>query len=113
MKKIALCFSLALVSAAFAAPVLASSGEAKSVSVQTSDLNLESDAGVQALYARIQGAARTACKGVESRTAATQVAHRECMRTAVDGAVVASNSEALKSLHLATSGAASSTVAAK
>ena len=113
MKKLALTFSLALASVALAAPVLASPGEAKSVSVKTSDLNLGSDAGVQALYSRIQGAAREACEGLESRSAATQVAHRDCMSSAVEGAVVAASNAALTSLHLATSGSASSTVAAK
>ncbi len=113
MNKLALTLSLALATTAFAAPMLASSSEAKSVSVQVGDLNLDSDAGVQSLYGRIQGAARKACKGVESRSAATQVAHKECMSTAIDGAVMSANSDALKSLHLATSGRSAATVAAK
>ncbi len=113
MKKLALTLSLALATIGFAAPMLASSGEAKSVLVQTADLNLGSGAGVQALYSRIQGAARLACKAVESRSASTQVAHRECVSTAVDGALVAANNDALNSLHLATSGSSSATVAAK
>ena len=111
MKKLAL--SLALVTAALAAPALASSGEAKSVSVMTADLNLGSEAGVQALYARIQGAARSVCKGLESRSASTQVAHRACMSSAVENGVAAANSPALTSLHLAKSDSASSAVAAK
>lgn len=113
MKKLALTISLALATAAFAAPMLALSGEAKSVAVKTSDLNLASDAGVQALYSRIESAAAKACKGVESRSASTQVAHRECMSTAMDGAVQSANHAALTNLHLAKSGSSASTVAAK
>jgi UrcA family protein len=113
MKKLALSLSLALASVALAAPMLGSSAETKSVSVRSSDLNLDREAGVQSLYSRIQGAAREACKGVESRSASTQAAHKECMRTAVDGAVMSANNDALKSLHLATSGSSSATVAAK
>jgi UrcA family protein len=113
MKTLALTLSLALATTAFAAPMLASGGEAMSVSVRTGDLDLSSDAGVQALYSRIQGAARKACKGVESRSAATQVEHTMCMSTAMDSGVIAADNEALSALHLAKTGGASATVAAK
>lgn len=113
MKKLALTVSLALATALFAAPMLALGGEAKSVAVKTSDLNLASDAGVQTLYSRIESAASKACKGVESRSASTQVAHAECMSTAMDGAVQSANNAALTSLHMAKSGSNASVVAAK
>jgi UrcA family protein len=113
MKTLALTLSLALATTAFAAPMLASGGEAVSVSVRTGDLDLSSEAGVQTLYSRIRGAARRACKGVESRSASTQVEHAMCMRTAMDSGVMAANNEALTALHLATDSGASATVAAK
>lgn len=111
MKKFAVSLSLALASSLFAAPMLASSGEAKQVTVQFADLNLANDAGVDALYSRIRGAARTACAGAEGRSA---VQHREwnaCMSVALDGAVAAVGSNALSSKHLALGGSLSSSVA--
>jgi UrcA family protein len=113
MKTLALALSLALAPTAFAAPMLASDGEAKSVSVRSSDLNLSSEAGVQALYSRIRGAARKACQGVQSRSASTQVEHAACMSTAMDSGVMAANNRALSDLHLANTGGSSATVAAK
>jgi UrcA family protein len=111
MKKLALSLSLAL--AALAAPALANTAEAVSVTVRTSDLDLASDAGVQSLYQRIERAARKACAGLDTRSAATQVEYRECRATAVDGAVLAANHEALTSLHVAKTGGVASTVASK
>jgi len=113
MKTLALTLSLALASTALAAPMLASGGEATSVSVRTGDLDLSSEAGVQALYHRIQRAARKVCKGIETRSAATQVEHAMCMSTAMDNGVMAANNEALSALHLAKTDGASATVAAK
>jgi len=113
MKMLALTVSLALATTALAAPMLAGGGEAMSVSVRSGDLNLSSEAGVQALYSRIRGAARKVCKGVESRSASTQVEHAACMSTAMGSGVTAANNEALTALHLAKTGGASATVAAK
>lgn len=113
MKKLVLCLSLAVATAAAAAPGLEHAGEAKSVSVRTADLNLQSTAGVEALYGRLRSAAREVCEGLESRSASTQVAHRECLRTAMDGAVLSAKNDALTKLHLARNGGAASTIAAK
>jgi UrcA family protein len=113
VKKLVLSLSLAVASVALAAPVVAGSGEAVSVPVQTSDLNLSSDAGVQSLYARIRGAAREACRGLESRSASTQTEHRACLRTAMDSGVMAANNDALSALHLAKMGNSAAMVAAK
>jgi UrcA family protein len=110
VKKILLSLGVA---AALVTPALARPGEAVSRTVKTSDLNLHSEAGVHALYARIRSAAREACEGLESRSASTQVAHRECLATAMDGAVVAAKSEALTRLHMAKSSRTGAVVAAK
>ena len=104
MKKLALSLSVALL--ALAAPAFASSGEARSVSVKTADLNLSSAAGVEALYSRIQGAARKVCSEAEGRSAARVVEHRTCLRTAMDSGVIAADNAALSALHLAKTGPA-------
>jgi UrcA family protein len=113
MKKLALTLSFALATAAFAAPIFASGGEARSMSVQTSDLNLASDAGVQALYARIRHAGQSVCKEAEGRSVGAVMRHKECVRTAIDGAVLSAKNDALTSLHMARVGASPATVAAK
>ncbi|HEY8122050.1 MAG TPA: UrcA family protein [Myxococcota bacterium] len=113
MKKLALTLSFALATAAFAAPMLANGGEARSVSVLTSDLNLASDAGVQALYARIRHAGQSVCKQAEGRSVSATLRHKECVRTAIDGAVRSAKNDALTSLHMARTGVSSATVAAK
>ncbi len=111
MKNLALTLSIALASTAFAAPMLASGGEAKQVTVRFADLNLANDAGVEALYSRIRGAAREACAGAEGRSAAQRSEWNACMSVAMDGAVASVNSAALSSKHLATMGGLSGSVA--
>jgi UrcA family protein len=111
MKKLALTLSLALLSGALAAPLLARESEPVSVAVQSRDLDLSSDAGVQTLYTRIHAAARKACAGAESRSAASQVEHRMCMRTAMDSGVLAANNAALSKLHAEKTGSAGAVVA--
>jgi UrcA family protein len=113
MKTLALALSVAVTATAYAAPGLASSGEATSVQVRVSDLDLASDAGVTTLYTRIRRAARKACRDAESPSAARQVEHKLCMRTAMDSGVVAANNDALSALHLAETGRTPATVAAK
>lgn len=111
MKKFAVTLSLALASSLFAAPMLASSGEAKQVTVQFADLNLANDAGVDALYSRIRGAARTACAGAEGRSVAQHREWNACMSVALDGAVAAVGNHALANKHLAMGGSLSGSVA--
>ena len=113
MKKLALTLSLALATAAFAAPMLARSDEPKQVTISTADLNLDHPAGVDALYGRIRSAAREVCRPAEGRALGMQAAWRDCMTQAVDGAVAAAHSDSLASLHLAKTGRSAATVAAK
>ena len=111
MKKLAVSVSLALASSLFAVPMLASSGEAKQVTVSFADLNLANDAGVEALYSRIRGAARTACAGAEGRSAAQHREWNACMNVALDGAVASVGNDALSSMHLAKTSSTSGSVA--
>jgi UrcA family protein len=97
MKKLALALTFALL--APAAPMLARGGEAQSVAVQTGDLDLATDAGVQALYGRIKTAARQVCKGAEGRSAAMRRDHAKCLGTAMESGVMAANNDALSRLH--------------
>jgi UrcA family protein len=112
MKKLAL--SLALVSLALAAPVLAEPAEvAHSTTVRVGDLDLSKPENVQALYGRIQAAARRVCSDLSGRGAARIVERKACLRTAMDSGVLAADSAALSALHLDTTGRAPSAVAAK
>lgn len=113
MKKLAVSLSLALASSLFAAPMLASSGEAKQVTVQVADLNLANDAGVDALYSRIRAAARTVCAGAEGRSVAQMREWNSCMGVALDGAVASVGSHALSNKHLAMGGGLTGNVAKK
>jgi len=112
MKKTTLILALALVIPA-SSPMLASGGEAKSVSVQTAALNLSTDAGVSALYGRIKIAARQACRDAEGRTAGMRREHAKCMSTAMESGVMAANNDALSRLHFERMPHAAATVAAK
>ena len=113
MKKLALTLSLALATTAFAAPMFAKSGEAKQVTVKFADLNLENEAGVEALYGRIRGAARNVCKDAQGRSAAQHLQWTSCMSQAMDGAVASVGSDALSSLHIAKTSSTSGSVAKK
>jgi UrcA family protein len=59
------------------------------------DLNLDTPAGVQVLYKRIQGAAKQVCGEIEVRDLQGVRAHKACMDRAVAGAVAAVNNEML------------------
>jgi UrcA family protein len=113
MKTLALTLSLGLASIAPASPALARGDEARSVSVRTADLDLTNAAGVQTLYARLQGAAHRVCRGSEGRSLVAKREHTACLRTAMDGGVLAANSAALSALHSERTGGARAEVAAK
>src|SRR5690349_8602853 len=57
--------------------------------VRYQDLNLKTDAGVQELYKRIEGAAKQVCGDLEIRDLHGVRAHKACVQQAIDGAVAA------------------------
>ena len=65
----------------------------KAVSYQ--DLNLKTDAGVQVLYKRIEGAAKQVCGDLEIRDLQGMRAHKACVQRAMDDAVAAVNNQML------------------
>ena len=65
----------------------------KAVSYQ--DLNLKTDAGVQVLYKRIEGAAKQVCGVLEIRDLQGVRAHKACVQRAMDDAVAAVNNQML------------------
>jgi UrcA family protein len=108
VKKLALTVSLALATVAFAAPSFARSDEPRQVSVSLADLNLDSPAGAESAYRRLESAARKVCKGAESRSASTQVEWKRCMSHALGGAVASVDHAGVSGLHLAKTGDSSS-----
>ncbi len=63
--------------------------------VRFQDLNLNTDAGVQVLYKRIQGAANQVCGNVDGRDLIVARAHKACVAKAVGDAVAAVNNQML------------------
>ena len=70
-------------------------GEVAAHAVRYEDLNLNTDAGVQALYKRIQGAAKEVCGGVDGRDLQVARAHQACVARAVADAVATVNNQML------------------
>jgi UrcA family protein len=70
-------------------------GDAPAKTVAYRDLNLNTDAGVQLLYKRIQGAAKQVCGDLEIRDLRGVQAHKACVQRAVDEAVTAVNNQML------------------
>ena len=68
------------------------------------DLNLNSDAGTQALYRRIQRAANKVCGEVDVRELAGMRVKQACVESAISQAVAAVNSPMLTKVYLANSG---------
>jgi UrcA family protein len=67
------------------------------------DLNLHSNAGVKALYKRIEGAADQVCGNVDSRDLRAVSAKKACVDHAISSAVAAVNSPMLTMVSLANS----------
>jgi UrcA family protein len=84
-----------------AVPAQAAQREAwvASVAVPYGDLDLDSRAGVQALYKRLRGAAQRVCDYPAGPSLADILAYRRCFNEALTDAVRNVNSEALSSLH--------------
>jgi UrcA family protein len=73
--------------------------ETPAVTVSYGDLNLNTSAGVEALYARLRAAARTACDVRGGRPLAEQVLARTCYHEALGAAVDGVQSLTLSALH--------------
>lgn len=74
----------------------------QSISVAIADLNLASDAGIAALYQRLQRAAETVCGPQDLRNAGSITAlrmNKNCYADALDRAVAGIGHEALAALH--------------
>jgi len=67
--------------------------EAPAQTVRFQDLNLNTDAGVQVFYKRIQGAANQVCGDVDGRDLVVARAHKACVDRAVADAVAAVNNQ--------------------
>jgi UrcA family protein len=65
------------------------------------DLNLNSNAGIQVLYKRIQGAANQVCGKVEMRELQGMSVNKACVERAISNAVAAVNSPMLTRVYLA------------
>lgn len=82
-------------SAAVAAPVT----QAREVTVNYADLNLESAAGVEALYARIRAAAKQVCGTAQLNDFYAQADMRACRETAIANAIAKVDNAALAARH--------------
>jgi UrcA family protein len=82
-------------SAAAAAPLT----ETREVTVHYADLNLESAAGIESLYARIRAAAKQVCGTAERTDFGAQSAMRTCREAAVASAVAKIGNAALAARH--------------
>jgi UrcA family protein len=74
-------------------------GEIPTVAVHYADLNLTTDAGVRALYRRLQVAARQVCRSFESHEIGRATQRRACYNQALSNAVTKVNLEMLSVLH--------------
>lgn len=73
--------------------------EAVSIKVTYSDLDLHSAAGLEALYERLRGAARSACGNIIGRRISEIPAYHACYDKALEDAVSGFNSVQLTALH--------------
>ena len=72
---------------------------APTVAVNYADLDLTTDAGVQALYRRLQVAAKRVCRSFEGREIGKGTKRRACYDQALSDAVTKVNLEMLSALH--------------
>ena len=95
----------AIVLASLTAPAVAGdSSEIPHRVVKFADLDLTRGAGVAALYARIQWAARQVCEPMIARDLPSEMRARACAAQALDRAVTDVNAPQLTSYHLAKAG---------
>jgi UrcA family protein len=79
--------------------VAAPQTETREITVHYADLNLESAAGVDSLYARIRAAARQVCGTAERHDFAAQADMRACRESAIAKAVANVGNDALAARH--------------
>jgi UrcA family protein len=72
--------------------------------VKFADLDLQADAGVHKLYARIQTAARAVCQAYDTHTLGSMTVVNRCRAQAVTGAIAELNMPALTRYHAEQSG---------
>jgi UrcA family protein len=91
----------------FASPLLLSSRIATAdesllptMTIHYSELNMQSSAGVQALYARLRSAAKTVCATHDGRSLQQQFAFRACVAETLERAVREVHSDAVLALHV-------------
>jgi UrcA family protein len=91
----------ALMSGSLAANAQASEHavELPSVTVRYADLNLNTPAGVEALYARLRTAARSVCEVGERRALNEAMVSKDCYRDVLAAAVTNANLPTLTALH--------------
>ena len=82
----------------------AAAGDFPKQDVNYKDLNLNSNAGIQVLYKRIQGAANQVCGKVDVRDLQGMSVQKACVERAISDAVAAVNSPTLTRVYLAKSG---------
>lgn len=68
------------------------------MSVEVSDIDINTTAGATILYSRIKRVARRIC-GREHLSSATTLLYRDCVKTAIDDTVAAVNLPQLTSVH--------------
>jgi UrcA family protein len=73
--------------------------ELPSITVRYADLNLNTVAGVEALYARLRTAARSVCHVGERRALVEAMASKDCYRDVLAAAVTNANLPTLTALH--------------
>ena len=78
--------------------------ETRSVTVRYDDLNLESKAGSQTLYGRLETASRTVCSPEESRNLAMRREWSTCYANALDDAVAETGIGSVLALHQSRTG---------
>jgi UrcA family protein len=76
---------------------------APTLAVTYKDLNLNSNAGIQILYRRIEGAANQVCGKVDARDLRAVSAKKACVEHAISNAVAAVNSPMLTMVSVAKS----------
>jgi UrcA family protein len=107
MRKTVITGAIALIIGSLALPLSASAAaqdkfENDVVSITFADLNIESNAGAKALYARLKQASKAVC-GEDSYREAGSLSRlaesKECFTNTLDEAVTAIDSDALKAIH--------------
>jgi UrcA family protein len=74
-------------------------GEVPAIAVSYADLDLTSDAGVKALYRRLQAAAKQVCGPSTRQNVEREMERRACYRETLSHAVTKVNIEMLSALH--------------